>query len=128
MEMKTKIESPKVAFKSAVGTALKYSTPMLLAITGSRSTGTRSIKFIKKMYTNKVSPSAPTELTRSDSVSRTWLSTNSTSNSREAWNLPGVLTDANFAQRAKGTKNIKPSRIEINMVSRWRVKKLPLSP
>ena len=43
------------AFTSVVGTTFWYGIPRATAVSGSQSTGTRSMRFMKKIHTNSVS-------------------------------------------------------------------------
>mmetsp|Transcript_7078 Transcript_7078/g.17107 ORF Transcript_7078/g.17107 Transcript_7078/m.17107 type:complete len:222 (+) Transcript_7078:55-720(+) len=88
---------PRVVDRSAVGTMRRVSLkpragPALCQICGRKSTGSMSMKFIRKIQTNTVRASGPTKA-RLLALSMTllaWLSTSSNRISTAAWKRPGT--------------------------------------
>ncbi|MCY1493734.1 hypothetical protein D9M68_275770 [compost metagenome] len=88
----TEMARPRVAFGSVVGTTRKNrcSLPVILAAkTGRKSTGTRSIRFIRKIQTKMVRASGAISGLRPWKVSFTLVSTNSTITSTKFCSPPG---------------------------------------
>ncbi len=62
MSANTAMAMPSVALTSVVGTTFWYLMPMATAVSGNQSTGTRSMRFMKKIHTNSVSASGAMSL------------------------------------------------------------------
>ena len=73
--------------------------PAFWPISGSRSTGTTSMKLNSRIQQKMVSASGAISLLVPWKVSRTWVSTNSTITSTKFWNLPGTPAVALRAAR-----------------------------
>ena len=105
-------------FTSVVGTTFMYSTPIAWKTTGMKSTGTRSIRFIRKIQTNRVSASGAISAFLPWKVSLTLVSTNSTSTSTHCCQRPGRSTDMFRATLRNDQMNSAPSTMDQPMLSR----------
>ena len=90
IKIKTAIDMPNVVLGSAVGTDRKWLTPNNDNTVGNRSTGSKSIKFIKNTQTKIVSAKGAINWLTPWKDSFTVLSTNSTRISTKFWILPGT--------------------------------------
>ena len=95
--------------RSVVGTTFMYSMPIATPISGSRSTGTRSMKFIRKIQQKIVSASGAMSLLEPWKLSRTWVSTNSTIISTKFCQGPGTPAVALRAANQKLPAKRMPS-------------------
>src|SRR5215831_10605868 len=118
---------PNVMFTSVVGTTLKNGTCDLPATHGRKSTGIRSIRFIRKTHATSVSASGETILLGWPlNVPRTESSTNPMTISIAAWSLPGRPVVKLLATFLNRTQKMSPSTIDHDIVSTFTVQKLPL--
>src|SRR5215471_14822814 len=114
-------------FTSVVGTTLRNGTCAWPAAQGRKSTGIRSIKFIRNTHATSVSAIGATALLGCfENVPRTESSTNATIISTIACNLPGRPVVKLFATLLNRTQNTRPSTIVHAIESTLIVQKLPL--
>ena len=119
----TESDMPKVAFGSVVATTFMYGTPMRLASQGIQSTGTRSIVFIRKIHTNRVSAMGATRSFLPVNVPRTLSSTNSMMVSTKFWKPPGTSAVAVRATLRNSHRKSAPRPTDHSIVSTWMAQK-----
>src|SRR5690349_1830235 len=119
MSRNTVNDIANVMFTSAVGTARKWPKPSFAAIHGSRSSGSRSIAFMKKTHMKMVSASGARNRRSPWKTSFTWPSTNSTIISTNAWPLDGTPEVALRAFIPNHSTNSTPRSSETNRESMW---------
>ena len=106
-----------VTLGSVEGTIFWYSTPTNLSSPGTRSTGIRSIRFIRKIQTKIVRARGATSGLRPWKVSLTVLSTNSTIISTKLTAPVGTSLLAFSATRRNSQQKKIPSPIDQSMLS-----------
>ena len=119
MSRNTVIDMPSVVLMSAVETTRRCSMPTFWPAHGSRSTGNRSMKFMRKTSAKMVIASGAISFDLPWKVSLTVPSTISTRISTAACSLPGTPLVARRATMQNGSTNSSASATVKNTLSAW---------
>ena len=118
MRQNTPTAMDKVMFASADGTTLKYGTPIAFAISGKRSIGKRSIRFMRKIHINTVKDRGAISLLLRLKIPVTELWTNSKISSTKHCNLFGTPLVVFLAAYLNSKRKTMPKTAVIPIESR----------